>query len=109
MVRFTPISLHHLLIFEVGTGRGPPQFCPPQREMRVCRTVYVVHLHTNSILLSTRGGLRLFCSPGAGNRKHPRGLSHNFIDLKKAFNRVLHPGLWQVLRNSFNVEKGLAG
>ena len=32
---------------------------------------------------------------------HQRDLFHNFIDLKKMFDRVLHAGLWQVLR-SFN-------
>ena len=39
--------------------------------------------------------------------KHPqyqRDLFHNFIDFKKAFERVWHAGLWQVIR-SFNIEE----
>ena len=35
-----------------------------------------------------------------------RDLFHNFIDFKKAFDRVWHAGLWQVLR-SFNIDEGL--
>ena len=38
--------------------------------------------------------------------QHQRDLFHNFIDLKKAFDRVQRAGLWQVLR-SFNVKEGL--
>ena len=41
--------------------------------------------------------------------KHPqqqRDLFYNFTDFKKAFDRVWHAGLWQVL-GSFNKEKGL--
>ena len=38
--------------------------------------------------------------------EHQRDLFHNFIDFKKAFDRVWHAGLWQVLRN-FNIEEGL--
>ena len=38
--------------------------------------------------------------------QHQRDLFHNFIDFKKAFDRVWHAGLWQVLR-SFNIEEGL--
>ena len=38
--------------------------------------------------------------------QHQRDLFHNFIDFKKAFDRVWHDGLWWVLR-SFNVEEGL--
>ena len=38
--------------------------------------------------------------------QHQRHLSHTFIDLKKAFDRVWYAGLWQVLR-SFNVEEEL--
>ena len=37
---------------------------------------------------------------------HQKDLFHNFIDFKKAFDRVWHDGLWQVLRN-FNIEEGL--
>ena len=33
-------------------------------------------------------------------------LFRNFIDFKRAFDRVWHAGLWQVLR-SFNIEEGL--
>ena len=33
-------------------------------------------------------------------------LIHKFINFKKAFERVWHAGLWQVLR-SFNIEEGL--
>ena len=40
------------------------------------------------------------------HQQHLRGLFHNFIDFKKAFDRVWHTGLWQVL-GSFNIEKGL--
>jgi len=35
-----------------------------------------------------------------------RELYHNFIDFKKAFDRVWHDGLWHVMRD-FNVEEGL--
>ena len=38
--------------------------------------------------------------------QHQRELFHNFIDFKKAFDRVWHDGLWQVLRG-FNIEEGL--
>ena len=38
--------------------------------------------------------------------QHQQDLFHNFIDFKKAFDRVWHDGLWQVLRN-FNIEEGL--
>ena len=37
--------------------------------------------------------------------QHQREVFHNFIDFKKAFDRVWHAGLWQVLR-SFNLEEG---
>ena len=38
--------------------------------------------------------------------QHQRDLFHNFIDFKKAFDRVWHEGLWQVLR-TFGIEEGL--
>ena len=38
--------------------------------------------------------------------QHQRDLFHNFVDLKKAFERVWHEGLWQVVR-SFNIDEGL--
>jgi hypothetical protein len=38
--------------------------------------------------------------------QHQKDLYHNFIDFKKAFDRVWHDGLWHVLR-SFNIEEGL--
>ncbi|MGL4418375.1 MAG: reverse transcriptase domain-containing protein [Plesiomonas shigelloides] len=38
--------------------------------------------------------------------QHQRELHHNFIDFKKAFDRVWHVGLWHVMR-SFNIEEGL--
>ena len=38
--------------------------------------------------------------------QHQRDLFHNFIDVKKAFDRIRHAGLWQVLR-SFNIVEGL--
>ena len=38
--------------------------------------------------------------------QHQRDLFHNFIDFKKAFARVWHAGLWQVLR-SFNTDERL--
>ena len=38
--------------------------------------------------------------------QHQRDLFHNFIDFKKAFDRVWHDGLWHVLRG-FNVDDGL--
>lgn len=34
--------------------------------------------------------------------QHQHDLYHNFIDFKKAFDRVWHEGLWQVLRNYNN-------
>ncbi|GFR92326.1 endonuclease-reverse transcriptase [Elysia marginata] len=37
---------------------------------------------------------------------HQRDLFHNFIDFKKAFDRVWHDGLWHVLRG-FNIDEGL--
>ena len=33
-------------------------------------------------------------------------MSHNFIDFKKAFDRLWHAGLWQTLR-SFDIDSGL--
>ena len=38
--------------------------------------------------------------------QNQRDLYHNFVDFKKAFDRVWHAGLWQVFR-SFNIEEGL--
>lgn len=38
--------------------------------------------------------------------EHQKELHHNFIDFRKAFDRVRHDGLWQVMRN-FNIEEGL--
>ena len=39
-------------------------------------------------------------------RLQQHDLFHNFIDFKKAFDRIQHAGLWQV-RRSFNLEEGL--
>ena len=38
--------------------------------------------------------------------QHQKALFHNFIDFKKAFDRVWHEGLWHVLRG-FGIEEGL--
>ena len=38
--------------------------------------------------------------------QHQKDLFHNFIDFKKAFDRVWHEGLWHVLRG-FGIEEGL--
>jgi len=38
--------------------------------------------------------------------QHQRDLYHNFIDFRKAFDRVWHAGLWWVLRG-FNIDEGL--
>ncbi|GFS17812.1 retrovirus-related Pol polyprotein from type-1 retrotransposable element R2 [Elysia marginata] len=38
--------------------------------------------------------------------QHQRDLFDNFIDFKKAFDRVRHDGLWHVLRG-FNIDEGL--
>ncbi|KAI8502174.1 hypothetical protein Bbelb_197620 [Branchiostoma belcheri] len=38
--------------------------------------------------------------------QHQRELHHNFIDFKKAFDRVWHEGLWWVLRE-FNIDESL--
>lgn len=38
--------------------------------------------------------------------QHQKDLLHIFIDFKKAFDRVWHDGLWQVLRD-FSIEEGL--
>ena len=40
--------------------------------------------------------------------QHQRDLFHNFIDFKKAFDRVWHDGLWHVLRG-YNTDERLAG
>ena len=40
------------------------------------------------------------------HQQHQHNLFHNFIDLKKAFDRVWHAGLRQVL-SSFNIEEEL--
>ena len=49
--------------------------------------------------------------------QHQRDLFHNFIDFEKAFDRLWHAGLWQVLRSlnigeelvlrSLNIDEGL--
>ena len=46
------------------------------------------------------------CTCNKTDLQHQRHLFHNFIDFKKAFNRVWHAGLRQVLR-SFNIDEGL--
>ena len=38
--------------------------------------------------------------------QHQKDLFHNFIDFKKAFDRVWHDGLWFILRD-FNIDDGL--
>ena len=38
--------------------------------------------------------------------EHQRSLLHNFIDFRKAFDRVWHEGLWHVMRN-YGIEEGL--
>jgi len=38
--------------------------------------------------------------------QHQKELFHNFVDFKKAFDRVWHAGLWHVLR-IFGIEEGL--
>ncbi|KAL8607179.1 hypothetical protein ACOMHN_009573 [Nucella lapillus] len=38
--------------------------------------------------------------------QHQRDLFHNFIDFKKAFDRVWHDGLWQVMRN-YNIDSNI--
>ena len=38
--------------------------------------------------------------------QHQKELFHNFIDFKKAFDRVWHEGLWHIMR-SFGIEEGL--
>ena len=38
--------------------------------------------------------------------QHQKMLVHNFIDFKKAFDRVWHDGLWQVM-NEFNIDKNI--
>ena len=38
--------------------------------------------------------------------QHQKNLFHNFIDFKKAFDRVWHQGLWHVIKN-YNMESGL--
>ncbi|KAL8578281.1 hypothetical protein ACOMHN_005672 [Nucella lapillus] len=38
--------------------------------------------------------------------QHQRDLFHNFIDFKKAFDRVWHAGLWQVMRN-YNIDSNI--
>ena len=41
------------------------------------------------------------------NLQHQRDLFYSFINFRKAFDRVWHAGLWQVLR-SLNIEEGLS-
>ena len=38
--------------------------------------------------------------------EHWRKLYHNFVDFKKAFDRVWHEGLWKVMRN-FNLDENI--
>ena len=38
--------------------------------------------------------------------EHPKELYHNFIDFKKAFDRVWQEGLWRVLKNT-NIDNRL--
>ncbi|KAL8562906.1 hypothetical protein ACOMHN_004598 [Nucella lapillus] len=38
--------------------------------------------------------------------QHQRDLFHNFIYFKKAFDRVWHDGLWQVMRN-YNIDSNI--
>ena len=38
--------------------------------------------------------------------EHGRKLYHNFVDFKKAFDRVWHEGLWKVMSH-FNIDKVL--
>ncbi|KAL8568203.1 hypothetical protein ACOMHN_027726 [Nucella lapillus] len=38
--------------------------------------------------------------------QHQRDLFHDFIDFKKAFDRVWHDGLWQVMRN-YNIDSNI--
>ena len=38
--------------------------------------------------------------------QHQKMLIHNFIDFKKAFDRVWHDGLWQVMKE-FNIDKNI--
>ena len=40
------------------------------------------------------------------HQQHQHNLFHNFIDFKKAFDRVWLVGLWRVFK-SFNIEEGL--
>ena len=40
------------------------------------------------------------------NIEHGEKLSHNFIDFKKAFDRVWHNGLWNIMIN-FNIDENL--
>ena len=38
--------------------------------------------------------------------EHGRKLYHNFVDFKKAFDRVWHYGLWKVMRH-FNIDANI--
>ena len=38
--------------------------------------------------------------------QHQQELYHNFIDFRKAFDRVWHAGLWNIMRN-YNIDEGL--
>ena len=46
------------------------------------------------------------CNELRNGLQHQRDLFHNFIDFKKAFDRVWHEGLWQVLRNFSTISIG---
>ena len=61
---------------------------------------------TDNIIQNRRRRNRNIVDDKHQHAQHQHDLFDNFIDFKKAFDRVWHNGLWCVLR-SFNIEEGL--
>ena len=67
-------------------------------------SVYFLYFHTKCTIVEWILNCRLMIEK---HLQHQRDLFHNFIDFKKAFDRVWHNGLWSILRG-YNIEKVLS-